>query len=231
MKKGSFHILSSKREFVERLNPKPMYCHNNFAFELRYEAEEEIRMGCWVSELNIFFENENITDQFLNEKNAATLYGNHVVKKHNLVQLPDQYQPFSHTGLYAFIPYSIYREEPKLTLIHTKSLNSFSIDFHNRFKGNVFSPQNESVLLIGTDVLALLNCVTKEFRKIQLPFVGEIKHVLWEETNTIRILAFSKAEALHKMLEYNIIDNSFCEWGIARPSEFFGFDYEEFMAV
>lgn len=217
MKKGGINIIGYIEQNFGINKPKPVSYTNNDDFELGYSEEDEIRMGLWASGVQIFKNQKNISSELL--------------PKNFLVTIPNQYDAFSRSGKYCFIPTCPILNLP-FFIVNTSNLSKHKLNRHGDLMGNQFAPCGEKVLINEYNQFFVYDCETNSSTEIKLPYApNKIEFAHWIDANNIRLIISSETEKIQRVLNYNLNTQEFESFEIFSPSEVFKFETEPFKEI
>jgi len=209
MKKDGIHILGYiEQKFSE---PKPVSYTNGNGFELRFSEENEIRMGLWASNLAIYKNKEDLSNQLLS--------------RNFLTSLPNKYQAFSASGRYCLIPTCPILNNPSLIVLDTENLTKKELNIVGILKGNQFAPERDVVLISAYTKTFIYKCDKNVMFDIEIPFENdEIEYAHWVDSTNIRLMVSSKKDSIQRIIDYSIDSKKYEAFEIISPSEVFGFE-------
>ena len=133
MKKDGINIIGYVEQKFSK--SKPVSYSNGNGFELKFSKKDEIRMGLWASDLSIYKNEKNVSNQLLTKNFLATL--------------PSNYEPFSNNGRYCLVPTCPILDNPSLIIIDTENLTKEELNIKGALMSNQFAPNTETVLISG----------------------------------------------------------------------------------
>ncbi len=221
MKKGGVHIVG----YVDpvRSPSSPRHYSNGHGFELRFGVEDEIRMGLWARDLCLVKDQRDISGTLLPDD--------------LLTATPEEYDPFSRSGTYCFIPTCPIVKDHSLWVINTDTLQKRALKFKGGLTLNEFAPAGEKMMIVSGHThidhgkltffnqLFIYDCATDALSEIEVPCGRSgIEYAQWIDPTTIRLIVSKRGDRTQWVMNYDTVHKAFEAFKLPPPSEVFKFD-------